>query len=238
MAHPIVQTYNVLSKKWGSQGWWPVTPSGGRSPRYARAARLSGKNATERFEIALGALLTQNTAWANVVKALESLIQAQAMTPQAILDLPQNALEQTIRSSGYFRQKAKKIKIFAHYVKHNLSGDLKNLMRQPLQEARQELLAIYGIGKETADSILLYALGQPIFVIDAYTRRIATRMGWSNSQDYDTLRQQLEAQLPRSVALYNDYHALLVELAKQFCRTQPLCSNCVVKQLCATGKLG
>lgn len=234
MTTPL-QLYRALLKNFGPQGWWPVTPRGGfqavYEPRRARA--LSER---EQFEICVGAILTQNTAWTNVMKALEALHRARLMDPQTIAGSPQPRLAKFIRSSGYFRQKAKKLKLFARYLVENYDGAVGKLLKKPLSGLREELLALHGVGPETADSMLLYAGGRPAFVVDAYTRRIGVRIGFFKTQDYRAVQSFFERRLPKSVSLYNEFHALLVALGKDFCRTRPQCSACPALQLCRTGR--
>jgi endonuclease-3 related protein len=185
----------------------------------------------QRLEICVGAILTQNTNWANVLKALARLHEEGIQSASDFMSLPQRRLATLIRSSGYFRQKAKKLKAFVRHLADAggrigpwLSGDLKSV--------RRELLGIYGIGPETADSILLYAGGRPAFVADAYTLRIGQRLGWFRKSDYDHAQRYLTRRLPIKPSLYNEFHALLVALAKDHCRKTPLCLNCPLQGVC------
>ncbi len=210
-AAPLDEMYRALLVAWGPQHWWP---------------------AQTRFEVITGAILTQNTSWQNVSKALECLRAAGALTPAAMHRLSQAELGDLIRSSGYWRAKSASLKQFVDVLFQHHQGDLKRMLRQPLKQLREELLGIRGIGPETADCILLYAAGYPVFVIDAYTRRMLARHALPPGRDamqlnYEQLRSWMEAQLPRSAALFNEFHALLVELGKRYCWKQnPACPSC------------
>lgn len=205
--------YTCLLSAYGPQGWWPLLNHDGSNP--TKTGSISGYHPNdhsfphderERFEICIGAILTQNTAWTNVEKALRNLDALRAIDPVRLLALHPATLRKAIRPAGYYNQKAKKLRIFA--VFHSgLQG------RTP---TRDELLALWGIGPETADSILLYAYGVPTFVIDTYTRRILASLRLAKADaDYDDLQSLFSRQLPDDSALYNEYHALLVEHAKR-----------------------
>ncbi|MEK7189416.1 MAG: endonuclease III domain-containing protein, partial [Patescibacteria group bacterium] len=155
----VVKIFNKLFKQYGSQGWWPVC----------------GSNTL--FEICIGAILTQNTAWTNVEKAIRCLLKANLMSPQAISACPATKLQKCIRSSGYYKQKTKKLKIFSQWLIKNYKSDLRLFFKNPLTSAREELLSLWGIGSETADSILLYAGKKPTFIIDTYTKRLCRQHG-------------------------------------------------------------
>jgi endonuclease-3 related protein len=192
----------------GRQGWWP-----GRT----------------RFEIAVGAILTQNTAWSNVERAIRALRAAGALSFRGMRALPDRRLAALIRPSGYFNQKVEKLRAFlAWLVGRDRGGSVKRALRGPLEEVRQSLLGVKGIGPETADSILLYAGDRPVFVIDAYTRRVLERHGLaSGGEDCEGLRELFERNLPRSVPLYNEFHALFVRLCKEHCaKREPRCAGC------------
>lgn len=191
---------------------------------------------SERFEICLGALLTQNTAWTNVEKALSALHGAKITTPEKILKTPFQKLARRIRSSGYFRQKAKRLQFFSRYLIENYGGKVERLLKKPLAEARAELLALHGVGPETADSILLYAGGKPVFVVDAYTKRIGQRAGLFRADKYSEIQNYFHRHLKRSAALYNEAHALLVALGKNICKSKPLCGQCPIQKICKTGQ--
>lgn len=199
--------FQTLSMALGPMGWWPA-----RTP----------------FEVIVGAILTQNTAWTNVERAMENLRRAQLLTPGAMERVAQARLAQLVRPSGYFRQKAKKLKAFVRFLRASHGGSLARMFRRPTAELREQLLAVHGIGPETADSILLYAGGHPVFVVDAYTHRILGRHNLTTGRpDYGAVRSLFEASLPRDAALYNEFHALLVNVGKNWCRKgQPRCGEC------------
>jgi endonuclease-3 related protein len=210
----LLQIYGCLFKTFGLQHWWPA-----ESP----------------FEMMAGAVLTQSAAWGNVEKALLNLKNAGALSPEAIRLLPQHTLAQLVRPSGYFNAKAKKLKTLAEWL-GGFSDGLEKAFDKETNELRKELLAVHGIGPETADSILLYAAGRPVFVIDAYTRRDVSRLGLaSGDESYDALQRLFTANLPADAALFNEYHALLVRLAKESCRKQPRCGDCCLKGMCREG---
>jgi endonuclease-3 related protein len=199
--------YQTLYAALGPQHWWP-----GRTP----------------FEVIVGAILTQNTAWVNVERAIENLRRARLLTPAAIERAPAARLAGLIRSSGYFRQKAKKLKAFVNFLRRKYRSSLERMFRTPTSELREKLLAVHGIGPETADSILLYAGSHPVFVVDAYTKRILARHGMVGEKaGYEEIRQLFERNLPRDTALYNEFHALLVNIGKNWCRPRsPRCESC------------
>jgi endonuclease-3 related protein len=183
----------------------------------------------------VGAILTQNTNWSNVEKAIERLHTAGMRDLDDLLAVPQRRLEGLIRPSGYFRQKAMKLKAFGWHLAGR-GGRLGAWLSSDLEARREELLGLFGIGPETADSILLYAAGRPSFVIDAYTLRIGKRLGWFRDPSYDQARSYLTRRLPQDAGLYNEFHALLVWLAKVRCRkTGPLCDGCPLQRVCRYG---
>jgi endonuclease-3 related protein len=223
--------YRTLLGRFGRQGWWPVTESGAPAPSY-RPGRPFPKSDRHRLEIAVGAILTQNTAWTNVEKALANLRRERALELGVLASAPSAKLARWVRPSGYFRQKALKLRVFARRVRAR-GGKVASLLDGPIASAREGLLELWGVGPETADSMLLYAGGRPIFVIDAYTLRIARRIGWlSESDGYSQAQRWFEARLPRSPRIYAEYHALLVELAKRHCKTRPDCQGCPAKRGC------
>lgn len=199
--------YRALHAALGPQHWWPA-----RTP----------------FEVIVGAILTQSTAWTNVERAVDNLRRARLLTPRALLQVSRAQLERLIRPAGYFRQKAKKLKAFVRFLNAEYGGSLRRMFATPTEELRSRLLRVHGIGPETADSILLYAGGHPVFVVDAYTKRILVRHGLLDERaDYEQTRRWLEAALPRNVQLFNEYHALLVAVGKRWCRPQqPRCETC------------
>ena len=210
---PILREYyQALFSAHGPQHWWP-----GRTP----------------FERIVGAILTQNTSWSNVEPCIKSLRRERLLTPRAIELVRLSRLASLIRSSGYFRQKAKKLKAFVHFLRDVYQGSLQKMFRAPTAVIRQQLLAVYGIGPETADSILLYAAEHPVFVVDAYTRRILERHGLAEpAHGYEDIRHLFHTSLPADVALYNEFHALMVQTGKLYCRPRdPRCSECALKTL-------
>ena len=189
----------------------------------------------QRLEICIGAILTQNTAWSNVVKALVRLQAGRVFSVAAFRSVPIGRLETLIRPSGYFRQKARKIKAFANEVKKR--GGLGTWLNNRMPKVRSELLAIWGIGPETADSILLYAGAKPAFVVDAYTLRIGSRLGWFKpGTGYEAAQKFLTSALPKSARLYGEFHAQVVELAKRFCRKTPDCPPCPLHRGCRAAR--
>jgi endonuclease-3 related protein len=208
----LIKIYKRLLTHFGPQAWWPAeTP----------------------FEVIVGAILTQNTNWKNVEKAIANLKKSKVLSPGSLSKIKNSKLGSLIRTSGYFRQKARKLKAFVKYFLKNYKGSLQKMKKKNISELRKELLDVHGIGPETADSILLYALDKPTFVVDAYTRRIGQRMRLFKSNDYHEIKEYFEQNLPRDLEIYKEYHALLVELGKNFCKTRPNCGNCSVKKLCA-----
>ncbi|MBI5241603.1 MAG: hypothetical protein HY926_14110 [Elusimicrobia bacterium] len=226
--------YRRLLEAYGAQGWWPVTPSGGRRPRYrpGGCGRLAER---QRLEVCLGAILTQNTSWGNVEKALARLHEAGVRDLEGVLAQPARRLQGLIRPSGYFRQKAKKLKAFARHLA-GCGGKVGPWLGGDLRQRREELLGLYGVGPETADSILLYAGGRPSFVVDAYTLRIGARLGWFRKASYHQAQSYLTRRLPEDAGLYNEFHALFVEHAKARCRkAAPLCQGCPLREVCRYG---
>jgi endonuclease-3 related protein len=209
--------YNRLYRAYGPQHWWP-----GDTP----------------FEIMVGAILTQNTAWSNVEKAIANLVAKDKLYPQAIVNARHDQLAGWLRPSGYFNIKAERLKSFCRWYLE--AGEHAALVRLATGTLRAALLDVKGIGPETADDMLLYAFERPVFVIDAYTRRLFTRLGrFAGDEGYEHLRAEFERALGPDVALYNEYHALIVRHAKTVCRVRPDCGQCVLAQYCAVaGELG
>ena len=199
--------YQTLYSALGPQNWWPA-----RTP----------------FEVIVGAILTQNTAWTNVERAIANLRREGLLSPQALARVERWRLERLIRSSGYFRQKARKLKEFVHFLRREFGGSLVRMFRTPTDQLRARLLAVHGIGRETADSILLYAGGHRVFVVDAYTHRILARHGLAaNHSKYEEIRALFEASLPPDPATYNEFHGLIVNVGMNWCRTrEPRCHEC------------
>ncbi len=199
--------YRTLYRSLGRQHWWP---------------------ARTRFEVIVGAILTQSAAWVNVERAINNLRRAQLLTVAKMEQTPLDRLERLIRPSGYFRQKARKLKAFLRFLRDEYGGSLNRLLRTPTHVLRERLLAVHGVGPETADSILLYAGNHPVFVVDAYTRRILARHRLVQEKaGYEEMRRVFEDHLPKDPQLYNEYHALLVQVGKRWCRPQePRCGDC------------
>jgi len=199
-----LRIYRQLHRAFGPQHWWP-----GDTP----------------LEVAVGAVLTQNTAWANVERAIAVLKSRGLLSLDKLTRLSPRRLAPLIRSAGFHNIKARRLAAVLAWLQ--AQGGFAALDRTPTSRLRPLLLACHGVGPETADSILLYALNRPVFVIDAYTRRILSRYGLiAGNESYELLRRMFESSLPRSPRLYNEYHALLVRLAKVNCRTKPICETC------------
>jgi endonuclease-3 related protein len=186
----------------------------------------------EQIEICIGAILTQNTAWTNVEKALGNLNRAGLVDFNRIQRVSAETLAQCIRPSGYYNQKAKRLKEFAANFCSKYRGGMVPFFQRPLAAVREELLSLSGIGPETADSMLLYAGGKTTFVVDAYTCRLGMRLGWFRTDTYDEIQQYFQAHLPCSRKVYNEYHALIVALGKNYCRKKPLCTHCPLYHGC------
>jgi len=208
----LLNIYRRLLAHFGSQHWWP---------------------AQEPFEIIVGAILTQSAAWGNVEKAVANLRAAEAMSPGALRRLSRSKLAKLVHPCGYYNAKALKLKSFAFWLGNHYDDDLDRLFANNTDDLRQQLLSIHGIGRETADSILLYAANKPIFVIDAYTRRIINRIGLAPKKDsYAAYQAWFTEHLPSDTQLFNEYHALLVCQGKNICRRRPLCSQCCLNDMC------
>jgi endonuclease-3 related protein len=177
--------------------------------------------------VIVGAILTQNTAWVNVEKAIARLKETGVLTPEALARIPLEDLAPILKSSGYFNVKAGRLKSFITFLFENYQGRLERMFREDLPTLREKLLSVRGIGPETADSILLYAGGYPIFVVDAYTRRVVSRHGLlPEDAGYDRIQNRFMTQVPKDVRLFNEYHALIVRVGKEFCRGTPRCRGC------------
>lgn len=188
----------------------------------------------------VGAILTQNTAWTNVEKAIRSLKSQGLIDPLRLTEARQEKIEQLIRSTGYFRQKTERLINMSRAIVSRWNGDLTELFGQPLTQARGDLLSLKGLGPETADSILLYAGDKQVFVVDAYTHRICERVGLIRKKDYDGVQKFFEANLPVDTGIYKEYHALLVALGKSYCLSsleKAKCPECPLEAECETGLL-
>jgi len=217
--------FNSLLKKYGKQGWWPL------SKGFLYTKHHNGNPACDkdRFEIMVGAVLTQNTSWLNVEKAILNLNKAKLLDAGKIKKADVKKIASLIKPAGYYNQKAERLKIIAEYFLKNKNVFLKNA-----KELREELLKVKGIGNETADSIVLYAFEKPSFVVDAYTRRIFSRLRICNEKDkYEEIQSAFEKALPSDVSLFKEYHALIVEHAKRHCKKKPSCEGCVLRKKCA-----
>jgi endonuclease-3 related protein len=208
----LMDIYQRLFDAFGPQGWWP---------------------AESDFEMCVGAILTQSTAWVNVEKAIGNLKRNGMLDPVLIGNTPSERLADIIRPSGYYNTKARKLKAFCRHLIEHHGGNLASLFHVKLPGLRGELLSIWGVGPETADSIILYGAEQPIFVVDSYTRRIFGRLGLTPPQaDYSSLQRYFLERLPSDVYLFQEYHALIVALGKDVCRPTPVCSRCPLGDLC------
>lgn len=234
----VEKIYATLLTHFGAQGWWPITSLANKNGFDARGYHHNNFDHPEsnehKFEILLGAILTQNTAWTNVEKSILLLNKKKLLNIEAIDKISKQRLASIIRSSGYFNQKADRIKGIVAYLLKKYNGNLAVLFDKPLPELRSELLSLKGVGPETADSIILYAAKKPSFVIDTYTKRIFSRMGLCNKDvSYEELQALFHKELSHDVSLFNEYHALLVELAKKQCtKTKPLCTTCPITKMC------
>jgi len=212
ISQALQSIYRQLINCYGPQHWWP---------------------AHEPFEVMVGAILTQSAAWVNVEKAIANLKAAKALSPKSLRQLSLSEVATLIHPCGYYNAKALKLKSLAHWLGEYYNDNLNKLLANNTERLRQELLSIHGIGQETADSIILYAANKPIFVIDAYTRRIINRIGLTPASNSYTAYQALFMDnLPADAQLFNEYHALLVCLGKDVCRSRPLCQQCCLNSTC------
>ncbi len=233
MHNPLRRIYQQLYRQFGPQGWWPTTPSGETRPRYYPGAVRRHLDEREQWEIIVGAVLTQNAAWRNVEQALEALSAHQALDLPALRALEVDQLAALIRPALYYNQKARRLRDIASYIADNYRGSTAALLQRPGLALRCELLSLKGIGPETADCILLYAARYPFFVVDAYTRRICSRLGLADeSATYAELQALFMDKLPANTDLFNEYHALLVRHAVTYCKVKPLCASCCLRRRC------
>jgi endonuclease-3 related protein len=209
----LMVVYRLLRERFGPAGWWPAeTP----------------------FEVCLGAILTQNTAWTNVEKALRALRARRLLSHRALYSLRVAAIARLIRPSGTFQVKARRLRAFLEFLESEYGGKVERMAGARPEMLRAALLRVHGIGPETADCIVLYAAGLPSFVVDAYTRRVFARLGWlRGGESYEQVQRLFHDGLPADAALFNDYHAQVVRLAKDVCRPRPLCASCPLDAVCA-----
>jgi len=207
----VENIYQRLLLEFGPQKWWP---------------------ARTRFEVIVGAILTQNTNWSNVEKAIENLRADHLLNPSRLKDVSVSQLASLIKPAGYFNIKAKRLKNFIDFFYQEYNGQLKVMAQEEIGLLRRKLLAVNGIGPETADSILLYACDKPIFVVDAYTKRILSRHNLVKSDaDYATIQNLFMESLKNESKMFNEYHALIVHVGKHFCKTKPLCDRCPINDI-------
>ncbi len=209
------ELYERLLRAYGPQNWWPAeTP----------------------FEVVVGAILTQNTAWRNVERAIENLKRAGILTPEDLLATSPDVLRELIRPAGFYNQKVERLRSVCRLIVEH--GGLEKLFSLPLGELRRTLLSVKGIGPETADAIILYAANKPTFVVDRYTHRLFTRLGiWKGPYNYEKLKAFVESQIPPQVDVYKEFHALIDEHSKRVCRKRPLCHACPLHDACPTFRL-
>lgn len=214
LAAYLVEIFDLLHAAYGPRHWWPAeTP----------------------FEVCVGAILTQNTNWGNVEKAINNLKTEKLLSPEALRDVSADRLAETIRPAGYFNVKSVRLKDFVSYLWERHGGSLARMFAGEWRQLREELLRVRGIGPETADSILLYAGDKPTFVVDAYTRRLFAALGVVDPETgYEEVRSLFMTNLPPDVRLFNEYHALIVEHGKHHCRKRPLCDGCGLHLFCRT----
>ncbi len=211
IAQDIHAIYQLLLKRFGPQKWWP-----GETP----------------LEVIVGAVLTQNTNWGNVEKAISNLKRKGLLSVEKLNEIPLNRLAQAIKPAGYFNVKAKRLKNVVGLIVNNYGGSLDAMRKVPIEELRRQWLSVNGVGPETADSILLYALDKPVFVVDAYTKRFLARHNIvSIADDYGRVQRVLTDALDRDMRVFNEYHALIVKLGKDHCRPKPKCELCPLKNI-------
>lgn len=214
MDHFLADAYRRLAAAYGPQHWWPAeTP----------------------FEVIVGAVLTQNTSWKNVALAINNLRDARLLEPRALYRVEETQLQELIRPAGYYRLKATRLRNVLRLIVDEFDASVERLFALPIDELRTRLLEVNGVGPETADSIVLYAAEKPRFVVDAYTRRVLERHGWLDARaSYDEVQALFESNLPQEATLFNEYHALIVEVGKQHCRTKPQCEGCPLQPMLPT----
>ncbi len=211
----VAETYRRLLEAYGPQHWWPAETD---------------------FEVIVGALLMPQTAWANVERAIDNLREAGLLDPHRLASASVATIRRHVRVAGLYAVKPVRLKAFCHHLVARADGDLRAYFDRPTEVVRADLLAQDGVGPETGDSILLYAGRHPVFVVDAYTVRIATRIGFLGTAEYASVQRFFESHVPRDVGLYQEYHALLVAHAKTLCRPRPRCGECPLRSRCDLGR--
>jgi len=207
----LQKIYDKLLNHFGNQNWWP---------------------AETKFEVIVGAILTQQTSWKNVEKSIKNLKDKNVLEPKKLFNLPVKRLESLIKPCGFFKVKTKRLRSFLEFFVENYDSNLDIMFETSLNDLRNNLLSVHGIGPETCDSILLYAGDKPIFVVDAYTLRLCERYSIINSRNYEEVRKFFEKNLSKDVNLFKEFHALIVELGKNYCKTKPKCVECPLKRGC------
>ena len=216
MSALIPRIYERLLRTHGPQGWWPADSS---------------------FEMMVGAVLTQACTWVNAERAIAALRSADALSAASIIAMPEQELARLVRPAGYYNAKARKLKALASFLMDGFGGDPAEMSQVPTGRLREMLLSVHGVGEETADDILVYAANRPVFVVDAYTRRIAGRLGLGGEDaSYSELSALFAGAMPIDAPVLGEFHALLVRHAKQTCRKSPRCGECPLVDLCPTGK--
>ena len=210
-----IEIYRLLLDHYGPQHWWPAEGA---------------------FEVIVGALLMQHTAWRNVAEAIRNLKAAGLLDVRALAAAPVPVIRRHVKIAGLYRTKPRRLRDFCRHLLRRSDGDLTRYFDRPTDVVRADLLAQEGVGPETADSILLYAGGQPVFLVDAYTIRIGRRIGLFDTNAYDVVQRRFETHVPRGLAMYREYHALLVAHAKALCRPTPSCNECPVRPSCDFGR--
>jgi endonuclease-3 related protein len=218
VANKLMTVYDFLYRQFGPQHWWPAD-----SP----------------FEVSVGAILTQQVSWNNVERAISNLKHAGLLDPFKIQAISLGSLEELIKPTGFYRVKARRLKAFVNFLCSRFEGSMESMFQIPGQDLRTMLLSVFGIGPETADSILLYAGGVPVFVVDAYTMRLIDRLGivvgYESKPSYDRVQSLFHDNLPRDAYLYNEYHALIVALCKDKCKAgNPCCKDCCLLDICSS----
>ena len=213
----LMEIYRRLLRHFGPQNWWP---------------------AQTRFEMVVGAVLTQRTKWENAERAVKRLKDAGLLSPKSLADAPLERVQELIRPAGFYRVKAKRLLNLVRHIAENYGGSLDRFLARPPEEVRRDLLSVGGVGRETADSILLYAANRLYFPVDAYTKRIMYRLGFVERENvgYEELRRFIEERIPRDLEVYREFRALLVVLGKRYCGKKTLCQSCPLRDLCPTGR--